>query len=102
MDEATSPSSSGPPSFPAAAITTIPWSIASSAASLESLPPNGLNGSKPGAPPRDREMIWEPWSTHQSIASATIPSSPVPLPDNALATTNSTSGAYSFHPTICY
>ena len=90
---ATSPSSSGPPSFPAAAITTIPKSIASLAASEESLPEKGLNGIIPGAPPSDNEIICTPWSTHQSIASATIESSPLPFSESALATTKSTFGA---------
>ena len=91
---ATSPSSSSPPSLPAAATTTIPWSIASLAASPESLPLNGLNGRIPGAPPRDREMTFTFCSTHQSIACATTSSLPCPLtPSSALATNKSTFGA---------
>ena len=92
----TSPSSFSP-SFPAAATTITPTSIASSTAtSSESVvkipPPN------PCAPPKLREIISLSCDTHQSTASAIPSSVPEPSEFIALATYRSTFLARPFNP----
>ena len=84
----TSPSSSSP-SFPAAAITYTPLSIAFSTAisrvSVVIIPP-----PKPCPPPRLNEIISASCATHQSTASAIPSSVPDPVESIALATNKST------------
>ena len=76
--EATSPSSPEPPSLPAAAITPMPAFYASSTASSTASP--SIIENPDAFPPRDNEMMFTFFDMHQSIASATVASSPSPLP----------------------
>ena len=89
---ATSPSSSGPPSFPAAATTNMPSSMARSTAASSASVSMKIQ-SMPCAPPKLSEMMSTPFSTHQSTASAMSVSDPVPDLEMALAMYRSTLGA---------
>ena len=78
--------------MPAAATTITPCEIALFAAAEDVSPPKN-DGTIPGAPPNDNEIISLPELTHQSIASPIISSLPVPFAVYAFATNNSTFGA---------
>ena len=76
--EPTVPGSS--PELPAATTTTLPLSTAALAAWLSASFP-----SEGASEPRLIEMIWAPWSTHQSIPAITWLSGPEPDWSSTLA-----------------